>query len=931
MGQSAYNHNPWGKEQNIAHSNEAIEKSPSRPNYTSSPIATPQANLAEPYKDDQNLSALMQEMERLKLRITNKQACKVPQATHDESSNNSIDNSFATPEHSPLKMPNAQGRQLIKNNLLNLILSQNCTSTNESSNANMTSLMEIARVDTNDKGALLNVSSVATIDTSTINHINHQVDTSNHLQLNAHSNSSSGAQQQPPTDTHRPSSTILSSKSVQNASKPKVNNGKANQENLESKLTPNDHRSSSRNSKHPSTNASSHAASNTNKQSKTNDPHQSSSNAIRTSNAQQQSSSSTKQQSASNAQQQQQQSTKNAHQQQPPSNLIRQPTFAPQLQSMTNAQQQQHSTTIAHQQQPPNNLLHQPTSDVQQQSSTPNHIQPPLAQQLTTGPNNQQLLISNDTRPSYSEALITGSNSNKENRKRYRVVLETKKELLNVFKDKIALYNELTRQKTLGAFTIYQRNLTEIVVEVIDAKDVETLLSPWDNASFGSGIKEAYLVSANNPELMILARSRDELDQNQLDMVKQCLQVQRINKKSNNIYDFIFGSNEARDKALAHNTYNVLGTIVFVEPWTKKVFVLQCFNCQRYKHKDDKCRKKPMKTCRYCGLEYDSEKRSHPPQQCHNISRQFFCINCKCYGHEAGAREGCPTFLKEYNLACEKQQVVPNDRINNTIIEYQNVETMTINTLLLLKMMIGDPNFNKLDFTRTASKFLPKSTIDKYVNAKEDSLKSNSSTRTQSQSETISQSSNQIQIEKTILPNHGNVTTAAGNADSNAANLIIDESDTQESDDGENDQSEECETSKNLSEMDTSTNHQNDATSDASLSQNNVNNETTTTKKPNTSSSSSERDPTSQIPVSTWNEKEDNDIRHNLSILDDETVIRTFGQSREIILNSLDSVRDNYFNLMKNDKKRKERSEGSNEEDLPNNENTKKNPNHQQI
>jgi hypothetical protein len=82
-------------------------------------------------------------------------------------------------------------------------------------------------------------------------------------------------------------------------------------------------------------------------------------------------------------------------------------------------------------------------------------------------------------------------------------------------------------------------------------------------------------------------------------------------------------------------------------------------------------------------------------------TKQFYCVNCKAYGHEAGARERCPSFLKGYNLACEKQQVTTNEHVKTTIIKYQIVETnVTLNTLLLLKMMLGDPNFNKLDFTQ---------------------------------------------------------------------------------------------------------------------------------------------------------------------------------------------------------------------------------------
>ena len=51
-------------------------------------------------------------------------------------------------------------------------------------------------------------------------------------------------------------------------------------------------------------------------------------------------------------------------------------------------------------------------------------------------------------------------------------------------------------------------------------------------------------------------------------------------------------------------------------------------------------------------------------------------------------------------------------------MEYLATENVSIDTIIFLKAILEDNNMNVNDFTRTASKFLPKRTIEQYIERK---------------------------------------------------------------------------------------------------------------------------------------------------------------------------------------------------------------------
>jgi hypothetical protein len=359
----------------------------------------------------------------------------------------------------------------------------------------------------------------------------------------------------------------------------------------------------------------------------------------------------------------------------------------------------------------------------------------PTATPNASNSNNSRQQINQDQMPK----SLTNQISIDKKRKRYKVILEMNRDMLNVFKEKTPLFNEMQRiRNNIGAFTINMRNSKEILIEVTKEEDVEKLFVLWPDDAFGVGVSDVYVIRENQPELMLLGKTREELNEDQKIWIKHNMKVKNIVQKTKTFYDLTFETIEQRNQIALLETFSVMGTAMEVEKWIKKVFILQCYKCQKYWHKSADC-KKDGRICRYCGFE-TKNGQTHESQYCHNTLKDYYCSNCRQYGHEAGARDKCPTFMREYNLACEKQQIIPNDTKNNTIVEYLATENVSIDTIIFLKAILKDNNMNVNDFTRTASKFLPKRTIEQYIDRKKKNLNENTSQSTETQSRPQQQS-----------------------------------------------------------------------------------------------------------------------------------------------------------------------------------------------
>jgi hypothetical protein len=101
MGQTSYS--PWSREHDPGGQVEVSLNSPLEPNFTSSPISNPAQDSKDlSNKDEENLKFLMQEMERLKLKIDSMQTNR-----ENKDIASPLGSSFSTPNTTPRLPPQA--------------------------------------------------------------------------------------------------------------------------------------------------------------------------------------------------------------------------------------------------------------------------------------------------------------------------------------------------------------------------------------------------------------------------------------------------------------------------------------------------------------------------------------------------------------------------------------------------------------------------------------------------------------------------------------------------------------------------------------------------------------------------------------------------------------------------------------------------------